>query len=63
MILWEIKLIVLKKNIDFISHNEKNIEVQALYRRFKQIENNDFFVILPEIVAVDFEKAFEITLH
>lgn len=52
-----------KEKYRFYSNNEKNIEVQALYSRFKQIEDNDFFVILPEIVAVDSEKAFEITLH
>lgn len=53
MILWEIKLIILKKNI----------EVHKLGDKFKQIEDNDFFVILPGIVAIDSEKAFEITLH
>lgn len=53
MILWEIKLIILKKNI----------EIHKLGDKFKQIEDNDFFVILPVIVEIDSEKAFEITLH
>lgn len=52
-----------KEKYKFYSNNEKNIDVHKLGDKFKQIEDNDFFVILPGIVEIDSEKAFEITLH